>query len=166
MIIARLEPENNIETILKGYCDSNSIDPLIIFGKINPFGNVLKEKYGKDSRIKFLGANYNQEDLNNLRHFSRYYFHGHSVGGTNPSLLEAMASNALIIANDNIFNKSILGSEALYFKSSETITQLINEDSYFELKKTNTSLNSLKISKEYNWDLINKKYEDFLLSKA
>jgi len=163
MIIARLEPENNIETIIKGYCDSNSTYPLIIFGKVNSFGNNLKEKYGQDSRIEFLGANYNQEELNNLRYFSRYYFHGHSVGGTNPSLLEAMASNALIIANDNIFNKSILGSEAVYFDSSQKISQTLNEDNYFGLKESNTSLNLIKISEEYNWNLINKKYEDFLL---
>ena len=117
-IIARLEPENNIETIVEGYDASNTEYDLLIFGTLNDFGKTLQKKYEHNKRIRFMGANYNQEHLNNLRYFSRYYFHGHSVGGTNPSLLEAMASNALIVANDNVFNKSILESAALYFENA------------------------------------------------
>src|SRR5690606_13316758 len=103
-----------------------------------------QEKYKEDSRIRFVGPNYNQEELNDLRHYSRYYFHGHSVGGTNPSLLEAMASNALIIAHNNIFNKSILAEEAIYFDSEHQITQILNEDSYFLLNEKNTGINKEK----------------------
>ena len=164
MILARLEPENNIETILEGYNKSKGNYPIVVIGGLNEYGLGLKEKYKKDSRINFVGPNYNQEELNNLRHYSRYYFHGHSVGGTNPSLLEAMASNALIIAHNNIFNQSILREGAIYFDSDQQITDIINEDSYFSFKEKFTGVNKVKIEKEFNWDIINRKYETFLIN--
>ena len=164
MILARLEPENNIETILEGYQRSKTINPIVVVGGLNEYGLGLQKKYSEDVRIQFVGPNYNQEELNNLRYYSRYYFHGHSVGGTNPSLLEAMASNALIIANDNVFNKSILKEGAIYFDSEEQITKTLNKDEYFLLKEKNTTLNREKINKEFNWEIINKKYEDYLMS--
>lgn len=159
MLIARMEPENNIETILEGFHQSNAKEPFLVIGKVNKFGEYLKEKYATDGRILFLGAIYNQNHLNNLRYFSKYYFHGHSVGGTNPSLLEAMSSNALIIAHDNIFNKSILNDESSYFSTSEEITKIFNEDKLFDLKKTFCTKNIEKINKKYNWSIINKQYE-------
>lgn len=165
MILARLEPENNIETIIKGYIKSNTEYPLIIFGGINAYGKNLETKYGSDSRIIFADANYNQEELNNLRYYSRYYFHGHSVGGTNPSLLEAMASNTLIIANNNIFNKSILENDALYFNNSSDIEKLLNDDESFHLKEAFSEANVCKINNFYNWKTINSQYEQFILEK-
>src|SRR5438128_707779 len=82
----------------------------------NKFGRYLKKKYEGDM-VSFLGAVYDLSLLNNLRYYSRLYFHGHSVGGTNPSLLEAMAARALIVANDNVFNRAVLRHDALYFAS-------------------------------------------------
>ncbi|WP_338358639.1 DUF1972 domain-containing protein [Yeosuana marina] len=164
LIIARLEPENNIETIVKGYHNSNVSYPLIIFGTLNEFGEKLQKLYVDDKRIQFVGANYNQGDLNNLRYYSRYYFHGHSVGGTNPSLLEAMASNTLIIANDNVFNKSILGSDAQYFVISKDIENLLNGDTSFENKEKVALRNKKKIENLYDWNIINQAYEEFILS--
>lgn len=164
IIIARLEPENNIATIVEGFHKSKSRSNLIIFGTLNNFGNDLKSKYLDDKRIQFVGANYNQEELNNLRFFSRYYFHGHSVGGTNPSLLEAMASNSLIIANKNVFNQSILGDEAKYFVDVNDIVSLLNDDSYFLKKNEFAHENIQKIEMSYSWEIINKKYEEYILN--
>ena len=83
--------------------------PFLVIGKNNTkYGQYLTNKFKSNNKIIFLGAIYNQNHLNNLRYYSNLYFHGHSVGGTNPSLLEAMASNALVVAHENIFNKSIL----------------------------------------------------------
>jgi glycosyltransferase involved in cell wall biosynthesis len=163
VVIARLEPENNIETIIRGYVKSKVKYPLIIFGGLNEYGEGLKNTYSNDSRIQFVGANYNQEQLNNLRYFSRYYFHGHSVGGTNPSLLEAMASNTLIIANSNIFNRSILNEDALYFDNAEDIEGILNKDTAFDLKVKCSTANTNKINSTYNWPKINSLYENFIL---
>mgnify|MGYP006074833747 CR=1 FL=1 len=165
VLIARLEPENNIQTIVDGYNASDTPHSLIIFGALNDFGNKLQNKYINDKRIQFLGANYNQEDLNNLRFFSRYYFHGHSVGGTNPSLLEAMASNALIIANNNIFNKSILEDNAHYFDNSNDIKEILNQDSLFAKKEIFAMANINKINELYSWEIINSSYENYIINK-
>lgn len=164
IVIARLEPENNIETIVEGFDRSKAEYDLIIFGALNDYGKMLQKKYDKNKHIRFLGANYNQDHLNNLRYFSRYYFHGHSVGGTNPSLLEAMASNTFIIANDNVFNRSILDTDAEYFESASDIERILREDSAFHRKGEVAFNNQLKIKKFYQWEQINAAYEHFILT--
>ena len=163
MLIARLEPENNIETILDGVANSSNKTPFLVVGKhdVNKFGAYLKEKFKEHTHIRFQGGIYNLEHLNNLRHFSNLYFHGHSVGGTNPSLLEAMASNSLIIANDNEFNKSILQENAFYFNNAQDIEKYINS-----VQKADYS-NMLKACKDaiiekFSWTNINKQYLDYL----
>tara|TARA_B110000046_G_scaffold40521_1_gene44896 strand:- start:43416 stop:44264 length:849 start_codon:yes stop_codon:yes gene_type:complete len=81
MLIARLEPENNVETILDGMSNSASDRSFLVIGKAeNVFGEHLVKKFEHDQRIQFLGDIYDLNDLNNLRHFSNYYFHGHSAG--------------------------------------------------------------------------------------
>jgi len=163
MLIARFEPENNLETILDGVVLATHKMPFLVVGNhnTNKFGAYLKEKFKNEDNIRFLGGIYNLEHLNNLRYYSSLYFHGHSVGGTNPSLLEAMASKALIIAHDNEFTKSILKDDAFYFSTKEDVKQTINS-----LNKKN-HIDKLencytKIEEEFNWNKINKKYLDFL----
>lgn len=158
MLIARLEPENSIEVILDGAAKASANIPFLVIGSYkNAYGARLKEKYAKHPHIKFMGALYNLEHLNSLRWFSGLYFHGHTVGGTNPSLLEAMASGALIIANDNTFNKSILEENAFYFSNSDEVAQLIAT-----VKKSDNlhriSNNISVIQKDFSWDTINGKY--------
>ena len=163
MLIARLEPENNIETILDGAVLANTKIPFLVIGKhdANKFGAYLKNKFKNSKDIRFIDGIYNLEHLNNLRYYSNLYFHGHSVGGTNPSLLEAMASNALIVAHDNEFNKSILKDEAFYFKSEIDVKQYIDTISKKEHpNKLEYCYN--EIVTKFNWKLINKKYLDFL----
>ena len=105
MLIARLEPENSIEMILDGRLMATSDRPLLVIGNCDKsYGIYLKKKFEAFDTIRFLGGIYDQELLNNLRHYSNIYFHGHQVGGTNPSLLEAMGAGALVAAHRNIFN--------------------------------------------------------------
>ncbi len=158
MIIARLEPENNIEAILDGYLNTNINRQIIVVGSYTTkYGNYLTEKFN-DKRIHFLGGIYDISVLNSLRYYSQLYFHGHSVGGTNPSLLEAMASNALICAHDNIFNRSILGNDAFYFRNQSDIAHTLLE---VDKKKEENKLynNHQKIRNIYNWDKIIDAYE-------
>ncbi|MFX0556020.1 DUF1972 domain-containing protein [Maribacter sp. CXY002] len=163
LLIARLEPENNIEVILDGVVMSGINRSFLVIGKHDTkFGEYLKRKFSRSTNIIFLGGIYNLNHLNNLRYFSNLYFHGHSVGGTNPSLLEAMASNSLIIANDNIFNKGVLGDNAYYFKNSDDVAILLQKNK-MEASEFLT-INAGKIKNELNWNSINKKYETYLLS--
>ena len=163
MLIARLEPENNIETILDGVVLSNNDQPFLVVGKhdANRFGSYLKDKFYDHKNIKFLGGIYNLEHLNNLRYYSDLYFHGHSVGGTNPSLLEAMSSNTLIIANDNEFNKTVLNDNAFYFKNKNDVKFFLDKMTKKEqIQKVKSCYNDIEI--KYNWDIINKQYLEFL----
>lgn len=162
LIIARLEPENNIEIILNGVVLSESETPIIVVGKCsNKFGKYLTRKYKNYQKIRFLGGIYDLNELNNLRYFSNLYFHGHSVGGTNPSLLEAMAAGALIVAHDNIFNRSILKEHAFYFNSPEQISSYIQSLTKNQnKKKVDFCLN--EVMNNYSWESILKKYLSFI----
>lgn len=157
LLIARLEPENSIEVILDGVVNSVVKRPFLVVGNHETkFGNYLKAKFGEFKSIHFLGGIYKQEVLNNLRRFSNLYFHGHTVGGTNPSLLEAMASHSLVCAHKNVFNHTILGVEAFYFSNSEEVTQLmeINKVEHFVFLERNIG----KIDKIYSWEKIIEEY--------
>ena len=162
IVVARMEPENNIEMILQAFMHSKKDRDLVIIGSLKTdFGKYVSEKYD-DRQIKYLGFVSGIENLNSLRFFSNLYFHGHSVGGTNPSLLEAMASNSLICAHDNIFNKSILEKDAYYFTNSEKISDLMNnkikvKENLFVLK------NKQKINDLYSWNQIVDDYNSFFL---
>jgi glycosyltransferase involved in cell wall biosynthesis len=162
LLIARFEPENNLETILDGAAISNKKEVFLVVGKhnVNKFGAYLKQKYLNSENIRFIGGIYNLEHLNNLRYFSNLYFHGHSVGGTNPSLLEAMACNTLIIAHDNEFNKAILKTNAFYFKTSDQVKELLEGINKGQHKDKTLNCRS-DIEKFFNWPLINKQYLDF-----
>ncbi|MEM6894850.1 MAG: DUF1972 domain-containing protein [Bacteroidota bacterium] len=162
MLIARMEPENNIEVILDGVELSDSEERFLVIGNYNStkFGKYVKQKFSNSKKIEFLGGVYNLEHLNNLRYYSKIYFHGHSVGGTNPSLLEAMASNTLIVAHDNPFNKSILQKNAFYFQNSTDVKEhleSLDKSNYQEFVKTNFD----EVKEKYNWGIINGKYLSF-----
>jgi glycosyltransferase involved in cell wall biosynthesis len=164
MLIARMEPENNIELIIKGYIQSKSEKPLLIIGKTeNEFGTYLVNSYGSNTRICFLGGIYDQTAINNLRYYSHLYFHGHSVGGTNPSLLEAMASNALIAAHNNVFNKAILGDDAFYFSNPGEVAGVIMKCNSKESYTSFLTGNTQKIRTQYSWARITDLYEQVLL---
>lgn len=154
LLISRMEPENNIEMIIRAHLMCATAKPLIIIGKYtNKFGSYLYKKYSGE-KIKFLGPVFNLQKLNSLRFYSHFYFHGHSAGGTNPSLLEAMASYALIIAHDNVFNKAVLGEDAFYFTSAGDLASLLSQNISREAFGNFLKNNALKIEKEYSWSHI------------
>ena len=163
LVVARLEPENNIDIIIKGFLNSNSQHKLIVIG------NILINEYNKallktaDSRVVFLGGIYDKIELKNLRKGCLAYFHGHSAGGTNPSLLEAMANSNYIFAHDNVFNREVTDNLADYFMNPEDVKNIVNS---FE-KKNDDEKNGVKkqmlnrIKNYYNWERISFEYEKF-----
>jgi glycosyltransferase involved in cell wall biosynthesis len=161
MIMARFEPENNIDMVLEGVVLSKDKTPILVVGKHDKkYGQYLKQKYAGHDHIRFIGGLYNLEHLNNLRYFSNIYFHGHSVGGTNPSLLEAMASKALIVAHNNDFNKGILKENAFYFSNASEVSILLGKIK----KQENAGIihnNFQAIIDDFNWDKINGDYLRF-----
>jgi hypothetical protein len=158
LLIARFEPENNIEIILDGVVSSQDNKVILVIGNTdNGFGNYLKKKFSKNQNIRFTGGVYNKEHLDNLRYFSNIYFHGHSVGGTNPSLLEAMAAKALIVAHNNEFNRAILQENAFYFSNATEVKYFI-ETVKRKYHEQIVQDNFDTIIQEFNWNKINESY--------
>lgn len=164
LLIARMEPENNIEMILDGVATSSNTNPFLVVGNTaNKFGIYLKDKFKTDNRIIFTGPIYDETVINNLRFFCGYYFHGHSVGGTNPSLLEAMGCGALIVAHDNEFNKSVLGEDALYFNDADSASSILNVDPLQVKERDQRIRNNInKIRHDYSWKKIVEQYEQIM----
>jgi rhamnosyltransferase len=167
LVVARLEPENNIHTVIEGFMLSSSVKPLIIVGN---FSNNSYKKHIENlvncktnvlnGNIHLVGAIYNDNLLNMLRQNCFGYIHGHSVGGTNPSLLEAMIMNNIIMAHDNEFNKEVCGDLALYFSNAKDLKNKIEliEEKYEDFKVWK-SLVSTHALKEYSWVDVSEKYK-------
>lgn len=174
ILVARLEPENNIYMAIDGYLASEQYGkkPLVVVGKTNtPYGKKLVAKYGNNPNIKFVGGIYDFDKLNSVRHFSYAYFHGHSVGGTNPSLLEAMASECFILSHNNVFNHSVLRDNAIYYQSTEDVTKLLNDidNIVYKYKSDFISGNLDVIRNEYSWEKLvdeHEKYFKWILEDA
>ena len=168
LVIARLEPENNIFMAIEGYIASDLYGkmPLVIVGKTNtPYGKYLVEHYARYEHVKFVGGIYDFDKINSVRYYSYAYFHGHSVGGTNPSLLEAMASECFILSHDNIFNRSVLGENAIYYKSAEDVKNHINvlTDIIRAKKRDFTQKNLDVICTQYSWEKLVDEHEKYFL---
>lgn len=165
VLIARFEPENNIKMVLEAFSHSKAERNLLLIGnyKHTKFGNEMYNEYSKDKRILFLGAIYDQNLLNNLRYYSNLYYHGHSVGGTNPSLLEAMGSSCLICYHDNEFNKAIVGSDGFNFSDAHSLSKIIDTTDKLNYKAYIDN-NLDKIDKIYKWELIINQYEEYFRS--
>jgi glycosyltransferase involved in cell wall biosynthesis len=161
MLVARMEPENSIEMILDGVVKANTGRPFLVIGGLrNKFASYLLNKFRDFPAIRFLGGIYNIDRLNNLRYHANLYFHGHTVGGTNPSLLEAMASNCLICANDNLFNRAVTGADALYFQTIDDIANTLSATCKVHGAFAHMlAANREKIATMYNRDRIVNAYE-------
>jgi glycosyltransferase involved in cell wall biosynthesis len=164
LLMARMEPENNIETILEGFSNSTSHRKFKVLGDTgNRFGKFITHKFKNDDRIQFKGSIFDNAAVRSLQNNSYLYFHGHSVGGTNPSLLEAMASEALIAAHDNPFNKSVLSTDAFYFNNAAEVRHLVENVQRHDTEKTMVQNNLQKIEYQFNWEKVINEYEEFIL---
>lgn len=164
LIIARLVPENHILEIIQGYLESGTLKKLLIVGGLEKTAYVRKlQAYGSE-QIRFVNSIYNKETLDSMRGAAFAYLHGHSVGGTNPSLLEAMSASCLCICHDNIFNREVNTEEQLYFRNAEDLGLLINAVEKMPESKINSLRKSSfeRISAKYSWELIGEKYLQLL----
>ncbi|WP_338658623.1 beta 1-4 rhamnosyltransferase Cps2T [Paraclostridium sordellii] len=172
LIVGRFVPENNYETMITEFMKSNTKKDLVIITNVeqNKFYDSLKEKTGfdKDSRIKFVGTMYDQDLLKKIRENAFGYIHGHEVGGTNPSLLEAMASTELNILLDVGFNREVGKNGAIYFnKQKMNLSKLIDDldNINVEFIKLKDKLSKERIVEEYTWGKIISRYEYLFTSK-
>lgn len=166
LIVGRFVPENNYETMIREFMSSNTKKSLAIITNVekNKFYNELQEKlnFENDNRIKFVGTVYDSELLKKIRENAYGYLHGHEVGGTNPSLLEALGSTKLNLLLDVGFNKEVGQDGALYWnKENKNLANLIDkcdEISYGKILDLDKKSNQ-RIEEEYSWEKIIEKYE-------
>jgi glycosyltransferase involved in cell wall biosynthesis len=163
MLIARMEPENHVKEIIEGRLQANTPRKLLVIGNTTTdFGKELYNSYGSNANIEFTQGIYDINKLNYLRQYCNLYFHGHSVGGTNPSLLEAMSSGALIAAHNNEFNKGVLNKNAFYFKNASEVASILESTNRAECQNL-IEANYTTIQKDFTWQSIIDKYHQLIL---
>jgi len=157
MALCRIEPENNVHTIL--YAFEKAKKNLIFIGNWNKseYGAKLSKKYRNSDFIKIIPAVYDLNVLNVLRNNCSIYVHGHSAGGTNPSLVEAMFFEKPIFAFDCIYNRETTENKAVYFSSSNDLISKLN-DSSINLR-ANVSAMAEIADRRYRWENIARQYE-------
>lgn len=170
LVVGRFVPENSFETMIREFIKSESKKDFALITNVNEkFLNELENKlhFKSDSRIKFVGTVYDQELLKKIRENAYAYFHGHTVGGTNPSLIEALGSTDLNLLVDVGFNKEVAEDAALYWSREEgSLCNLIESAD----KLTNDQIHEFsnkarnRVKAKYSWDFICHKYSDVFLS--
>lgn len=164
LMVGRCVPENNYEMVIKAFMESDINKKLVIITNLSSsnYFNELKEKtdFDKDSRIIFIDGVYDKEKLCVIRKHAYLYIHGHSVGGTNPSLIEALSLTDLNILYDVCFNKDIGVDTCLYFNSSKSLTELFNNGKLLEnSKKKFGSLAKKRVNDNFTWKIIVDEYK-------
>ncbi len=169
LVVGRFVPENSFETMIKEFMKSGSNRNFAIITTANDkFLEQLEEQlhFKKDSRIKFVGTVYDQELLKKIRENAYAYFHGHTVGGTNPSLIEALGSTDLNLLVDVGFNREVAEDGALYWsKDSGDLARLIDKAdamSPMEIKELGQKAKR-RVAAEYTWEKISGEYEQLFL---
>ncbi len=161
--VCRIEPENNLDMILDSF--SKSGYRIIIVGNWNysKYGIHLRKRFQKFSNISMIDPIYDQYALNEIRSNCRLYIHGHSVGGTNPSLVEAMCLGLCVLAFSVNYNKSTTKDSALYFSTADELTSLVKYVYEDESLQQEVGARLFQLGhKEYNWANIINEYEKIL----
>ena len=164
LVVGRFVPENNYEAMLRGFMKSNSKKDFVLITNVeqNKFYEKLRQETGfdKDPRVKFVGTVYDQELLKYIREHAFAYLHGHEVGGTNPSLLEALSSTKLNLLLDVGFNREVGEDGVMYWKKDE-LAQIIDKAEQLD----NTAIEKLdyqssqRINQSFTWEKIVSEYE-------
>ena len=116
LVIARPEPENMILEVVRAFSRRPRGCKLVILGRYQPDNEYhARVMAAAGAEVEFIGGVYNRDEVHALRHYARLYVHGHTVGGTNPSLVEALAAGTPVLAHGNHFNTWVAGENSLYF---------------------------------------------------
>ncbi|MFB1021208.1 MAG: DUF1972 domain-containing protein [Vicingaceae bacterium] len=163
--VCRIEPENNVHVILEAFSEMQKYT-LVIVGNWNSsdYGRELKDKFLDYTNLILLDPIYDQKKLDVLRSNAMVYVHGHSAGGTNPSLVEAMYLGLPVIAFGVSYNRTTTEHRALYFSTRNELIKLIEKTSVRELKNVSTAMKKIA-DKRYTWKTIANKY-DYLVRKS
>lgn len=165
-LIARPIPENSILELVRGFSARRRPVELVVLGGYRPEEDDYHRAVvdAASDQVRFVGPIYEPEKVQALRFHSRGYLHGHTVGGTNPSLVEAMAAGNPVIAHDNAYNRWVAQSSALYFRTEvdvdDAVTRLTEDDA---LAATLSAAARERHSEEFTWEHVAGQYEQLLL---
>lgn len=160
LLVARFEPENHVLEIVRGYVRSGARLPLIVVGSAPYSDDYTSRVHAEaDGRVRFLGGVWDQQLLDQLYANARSYLHGHSVGGTNPSLLRALGAGAPTDAFEVVFNREVLGSAGRYFSDPEELARLIEDSEAHPASAAERGLASRRRAGGYDWDDVADGYE-------
>ncbi len=166
LVVARPEPENSILEIVQAFSARKRGVKLVVLGNLNPRENAyhraILEAAGDE--VTFPGAIYDKDVLAALRFYTRLYIHGHTVGGTNPSLVEALGAGSPVLAHDNAYNRWVAGPGAAYFTDQEScakmLDELLNDSARIEEM---SEWSRRRFRESFRWDTVLQAYEQILL---
>tara|TARA_B100000749_G_C18449956_1_gene475857 strand:- start:4450 stop:5565 length:1116 start_codon:yes stop_codon:yes gene_type:complete len=166
VIIARPEPENSFLEMVRAFSCKRRDHKLVVLGSFEPSINSFHKDVmdAASEEVIFPGAIYEAPVVQALRFFARFYLHGHRVGGTNPSLVEALGAGCAVIAHDNHFNKWVAGPDAAYFGTEQECSLLFDEllsddDAVHAMKAASIS----RFNERFTWEKILGEYEELLI---
>lgn len=162
LIVARFEPENHVLEAVRGYTQSQARYPLLVVGSA-PFAAEYTQQIeaiaARDDRVRMLGGVWDQDRLDALYAGALTYLHGHSVGGTNPSLLRAMGAATATLAFDVVFNREVLGDDGRFWSSPSQLAELLNSA---EARPEDCVAAGLRLQtraeQRYNWEDVTDEY--------
>ncbi|QLG88211.1 DUF1972 domain-containing protein [Chitinibacter bivalviorum] len=166
VLIARAEPENSVLEVVQAYSKRPRGMPLVVLGNYKPDENPFHAQVlaAASDEVRFLGAIYEKSVVNTLRTGARFYVHGHQVGGTNPSLVEALGAGSAVLAHDNRFNRWVAADAGVYFGSVDEcdvrLGDLINDSKLVEQLKLAAHT---QFHARFEWQDILNQYEQLLL---
>jgi glycosyltransferase involved in cell wall biosynthesis len=165
LVIARPEPENSILDIVKAFSRRRRGMKLVVLGSYDPASKPFHAavKAAASEEVLFPGAIYERPKVEALRFFARLYVHGHRVGGTNPSLVEALGCGSAVLAHDNRFNRWVAGEQARYFQTEEDCAAqldeiLQNDDTASRMRQGSHA----RFLQEFTWDAVLERYEQLI----
>lgn len=165
IVIARPEPENSILEIVEAFSKKHRGMNLVVLGKYYPEENEYHKRVvtAASEEVKFIGAIYDKATINALRLYARFYVHGHTVGGTNPSLVEALGASLPVLAHDNKFNRWVAGEGAFYFADTDECAGYLDRLCIDDIALLESRKNSSQqFENRFKWDVVHQKYEQLL----
>lgn len=162
LVVARMEPENHVHVIVEGYVRSSARRPLVVVGSA-PYADEYiastRQLAGADERVRFVGGIYDQELLDQLYAGALTYLHGHSVGGTNPSLLRAIGAGTATLAYDVNFNREVLREDGGYFSNPSELSALLDGADAEPTAMVDRGERLAERARDYDWDSVAAAYE-------
>jgi glycosyltransferase involved in cell wall biosynthesis len=160
LVVARFEPENHVDVLVDGYRRSAARKPLVVVGSAPYSDEYTARVHGlADDRVRFLGGVWDQVQLDQLYASSFTYLHGHSVGGTNPSLLRAIGAGAPVIAFDVDFNREVVADAGGYFADATDVAARVEEAEADPAAVATAGARARELAARYDWDEVAAGYE-------